>query len=363
MDAIQLHICDSRCPPSCSLANKAQQAVNQRSRAVQVIDLHCHVFVPDVERLTAQEAQRRQENARMRLTTGEASSQYNDERMLPDIAGKLVDPGARLEDMERLGIDLQVLSPSPSHYCYWADEALATALVDVQNNAILALIDQHPEKFSGFCALSLQHPELAVAQLETAVKNGFRGAEISTHVEGTPLSSPALEPLWACAEKLGAVIFIHPFGADLGDRLDTHYLSNVIGQPLETTIALSQLIFGGVFDRYPNLKILAAHSGGYLPFYPERSNHGHRVRPEAQTMKHAPSEYLRRIWFDTLVYTPEAVQALINSVGVDQVVVGTDYPFDMGAYDIHALVNELTELSPEEREKILSNNAKRLLGL
>lgn len=363
MDAIQLHICDSRCPPACSKANKAQQAVNQRSRSVQVIDLHCHVFTPDVEKLTAREQKRQQENARMRLTMGKDSCQYNDEKMIPAIGGKLVDPGARLDDMERLGIDLQVLSPSPSHYCYWAEEALAQALVDAQNNAILSLIDQHPEKFLGFCALSLQHPELAVTQLETAVKNGFRGAEISTHVEGMPLSSPSLEPFWACAEKLGAVIFIHPFGADLGDRLNTHYLSNIIGQPLETTIALSQLIFDGVFDRYPNLKILAAHSGGYLPFYPERSNHGYRVRPEAQTIKHAPSEYLRRIWFDTLVYAPEAVQALINSVGVDQVVVGTDYPFDMGAYDIHGLVNDLTELSQDEREKILSQNAKRLLGL
>lgn len=363
MDAIQLHVCDSRCPASCALAKKAEQATIKRSRSIQVIDLHCHVFVPEVEKLTAPVKQRQLENERMRRTTGEASTQYNEESMIPAVVPKLVDPGVRLEDMQRFGIDLQVLSPSPSHYCYWADKALAHSLVEVQNDAILSLIDQYPEKFTGFCALSLQHPEMAVAQLEQAVKNGFRGAEISTHVEGVPLSSPSLDPVWACAEKLGAVIFIHPFGADLGERLNTHYLSNVIGQPLETTIALSQLIFGGVFDRFPNLKILAAHSGGYLPFYPERSNHGYRVRPEAQTIKHAPSEYLRRIWFDTLVYTPQAVQALINSVGVDQVVVGTDYPFDMGAYDIHALVEELTEVTQEEREKILSHNAKRLLGL
>jgi aminocarboxymuconate-semialdehyde decarboxylase len=193
---------------------------------------------------------------------------------------------------------------------------------------------------------------------------GLRGVEISTSVNGEELDAARLAPFWRKAEELGAVVFIHPFGTTLGDRVSTHYLSNIIGQPLETTIALSHLIFGGVLDRHPGLRIVAAHGGGYLPSYCGRSNHGYAVRPEAKAdAKFPPMEYLRKIWFDTLVYEPGALRHLINTVGASQVVVGSDYPFDMGHYDPHGLLAATQGLTEGERGAILGGNAAILLGL
>jgi aminocarboxymuconate-semialdehyde decarboxylase len=202
-----------------------------------------------------------------------------------------------------------------------------------------------------------------VEQLDDAAKRlGLRGFEMSTAVNERDLSDPSLEPVWAKAEELGCLIFIHPMGCSLGERLQLAYLSNSIGQPVETAVALAHLIFGGVLDRHAGLKVCAAHGGGFLPTYVGRADHAHRIRPDARTMARPPSEYLRQIFFDSLVYSPGALRRLIDQVGTDQVVVGTDYPFDMGHYDIHALVRA-TDLAAEQRAAILGGNAARLLGL
>src|SRR5262249_54872702 len=158
------------------------------------------------------------------------------------------------------------------------------------------------------------------------------------------------EPFWKRAEELRAFVFIHPLGCSLGARLAPWYLSNLIGQPIETTVALSHLIFGGVLDRYPRLAVCAAHGGGYLPFYVGRSDQGHAVRPEGRTMQHPPSAYLPRLWFDSLVYTPDGLRHLIEQVGASQVVVGSDYPFDMGMDDPLAVVAAVSGLSDDERD-------------
>jgi aminocarboxymuconate-semialdehyde decarboxylase len=193
---------------------------------------------------------------------------------------------------------------------------------------------------------------------------GLKGVEISTSVNGEELDAARLTPFWKKAEELGAVIFIHPFGTTLGERTRTHYLSNIIGQPLETTIALSHLIFGGVLDRHPGLRIVAAHGGGYLPSYCGRTNHGHAVRPETKAgAQLRPVDYLRRMWFDTLVYEPEGLRHLVSVVGASQVVVGSDYPFDMGHYDPHALLAATEGLTAAEVSAIRGGNALALLGL
>jgi aminocarboxymuconate-semialdehyde decarboxylase len=162
---------------------------------------------------------------------------------------------------------------------------------------------------------------------------------------------------------LGCVVFIHPLGTSLGERVNQFYLTNIIGQPLETTIALSNLIFGGVLDRYPGVKIVAAHGGGYLPAYIGRSDHGYNVRPEAGNMRKKPSEYLKQLYFDSLVYSPEQLRALIARVGASQIVIGTDYAFDMGDYDVHELIESLPGVSEEDRALMLGANARRILGL
>jgi aminocarboxymuconate-semialdehyde decarboxylase len=270
---------------------------------------------------------------------------------------------ARLETMERQGIEMQVVSHMPN-FGYWADRQVAEQIVEAANTHIAQLCQSHPTKFVGLCLVALQFPEMAARQLESAMRSmGMRGVEIGTRVEDLELDAEPLEPFWTAAEELGALVFMHPAGSTLGKRLEKYYLSNVIGNPLDTTIALSHLIFGGVLERHPRLKLVAAHGGGYLPSYFPRTDHGYEVRPEAKTIPHPPSHYLRRIHVDALVYKPENVAHLVNVLGPAQVVLGTDYPFDMGEDRPVDVVNAIADLPESDRDRIRSGNALRLLGL
>lgn len=363
MSPVRLHTCGPTCPPDCDEAPDPARYVRKGRRSFTV-DMHCHALVPAVESLVVDCPERQAECVAHSTAMGEASAEHNRLHMLPDAAPRLLDTTLRLREMDAMGVDVQLVSPSPSQYYYWAGRDLAAEIVRLQNEGIAGLCADHPERLIGLGGVALQHPDLCVEQLEHCVTRlGLRGVEISTRVNGLELSDPSLAPFWARAEALGCVVFLHPFGAGMGARLSRHYLSNLIGQPLETTIALSHLIFGGVLDRHPGVRILAAHGGGYLPTYCGRSDHGRRVRPETAGAARMPSEYLRRIWFDSLVYSPHALSWLIEQVGIEQVVVGTDYPFDMGSYDIHALVEAVPGLSEVDRARLLGGNAAGLLGL
>jgi aminocarboxymuconate-semialdehyde decarboxylase len=273
------------------------------------------------------------------------------------------DIDVRLETMTRQGIEMQVVSHMPN-FGYWADQTVAQQIVDAANTLIADMCRDHPSKFVGLCLVALQFPELAARQLEDAMGSmGMRGVEIGTYVNGMDLDDERLEPFWATAERLRALIFIHPAGSTLGERVARYYLSNVIGNPLDTTIALSHLIFGGVLERYPNLKICAAHGGGYLPSYFPRTIHGFEVRPEAQTIAHPPDYYLRKLFVDALVYKPENVAHIVREMGASHVVLGTDYPFDMGEEHPVEVLEAVPGLSTEERQLIKSVNAMRLLGM
>jgi aminocarboxymuconate-semialdehyde decarboxylase len=357
-----LHTCGPRHAPQTIEGGSGSQG---RSHRHAIIDFHCHVLTLAAEPLIAERMEKKSEPAMMLKAIGEASFTHNSTVMLPRAFPKLTRVEERLADMNAMGIDVQVLSPSPNQYYYWAERDLAEQLVKLQNEHIAELCAQHPERFAGLGTLALQHPQLAAEQLEYAMRQlGLKGVEISTSVNAAELDAELLLPFWKKADELGAIIFIHPFGTTLGERVRTHYLSNIIGQPLETTIALSHLIFGGVLDRHPGLKIVAAHGGGYLPSYCGRSNHGHDVRPEAKAgAKLRPIEYLRKMWFDTLVYEPEALRHLVNVVGASQVVVGSDYPFDMGHDDPNGLIGSTPGLTEEEAAAILGGNAAALLGL
>jgi len=359
MADILFHSCSGSCSEDCR--ETIQSAINQRDKECRVIDFHCHIFVPAVEKLVEGRAEKIAEVQALADSMGPESNEHNATVMLPFAGPRLVNLQQRFSDMEAMGVDMQVISPSPTQYYYWADETLAREIVNLQNQSIAEICSQNATRLMGLGNVSLQHPELAVEQLKSCMNLGLKGVEISTFINGVDLSSERFEDFWKTAEALGSVIFIHPFGASLGQRLEPFYLSNLIGQPLETTIALSHLIFSGVLDRYPNLKLLAAHGGGYLPTYIQRSDHGYRVRPECQRISKKPSEYLSQIWFDSLVYDKAALSRLINQVGISQVVVGSDYPFDMGSYDIHALLASL-DLTKDEYEKLLSGNALKLLS-
>jgi len=326
------------------------------------IDLHCHILVPEVDATLADRAELQQIAAAAFEQNGRSSQEYNS-KMLAELMPKLTDVEERLADMERLGIEKQVLSPSPTQYHYWADLSTAAHIVELQNKRLEEICAVRPDRFLALGAVAMQHPELAVEQLDNLMTRGFKGVEISTRIDGRELSDAAFEPFWRLAAARKAVIFIHPLGSSLGARIAPFYLSNVIGQPIETTIALSCLIFSGVFDRYPRLKICAAHGGGYLPGYIGRSNHAHQVRPEAAACLRQPSEYLRDIWFDTVVHDPAVLAHLIEAAGVSQVVLGTDYPFDMGEYRIADLLESVPGIDGATREAIISGNARRLLGI
>jgi aminocarboxymuconate-semialdehyde decarboxylase len=359
---VQLHTCGTS--PVAAERPSGSESPRPRRAGVLTFDLHCHTLIPAVEALIANTPQKAAEPEIFLKTMGAASVAHNNAVMLPHAFPRLTRLEQRLADMDAMGVDVQVVSPSPTQYCYWAEEELAEQIVRVQNEAMAELCARNPQRLVGLGTVSLQHPALACEQLRTAVdKLGLRGIQISTSVGARELSDPSFHPIWRLLEELAVLMFIHPFGSSLGVRTNAYYLVNTIGQPLETTIALSHLIFGGVLDHFPGLKIVAAHGGGYLPTYLGRSDHAYRVRPEAaaHTAK-APSEHLKRIWFDTVVYDPMALRHLIDRVGPSQVVIGTDYPFDMGCYEIHELLQNTPGLSDSEREAILGNNAAALIG-
>lgn len=324
-----------------------------------VVDFHGHLAVPAADALVAGTPGFAAELAAEQRAHSPESLSVN-RAQLRQLAGKLTSVPERLADLDAMDVDIQVVGPMPMHH-YWADEDLAGRLAHTVNEAVAAHCAEAPERLFGLGSVPLQHPALAVELLEWAVTGlGLYGVSVSTTVDGRELADPAHDPVWAKAEELGAVVFVHPWGCSLGERLTTRYLGNTVGQPVETTVALSHLIFTGVLDRFPGLKLVAAHGGGYLPTYVGRSDHAWQVREDARGCAEPPSAYLRRMWFDALVYTPRALCHLVEEVGADRVVLGTDHPFDMGVSDPLARL-DAAGLAPAERAAIAGGNALDLL--
>jgi predicted TIM-barrel fold metal-dependent hydrolase len=273
----------------------------------------------------------------------------------------------RLKGMDAMAIDMEVLSINP--FWYRKDRDLAAQIVKVQNEKLAELCASRPDRFAAFASLALQFPNLAVQQLEDAVKKqGLRGAAIGGSVAGDDFSNPKFYPVWAKAEELGAVLFIHPQSTpELAKRFQGNgWLSNLIGNPLDTTIALQHLIFEGTLDRFPGLKVLAAHGGGYLPSYAARSDHACFVSPQNCNpdikLKKKPSEYLNQLHFDALVFSPEALRHLVAQVGASQIMLGTDHPIPWEEHPVDHIFATKT-LSDAEKVAILGDNAARLLGV
>jgi aminocarboxymuconate-semialdehyde decarboxylase len=332
--------------------------------APPVVDVHAHTVVPAVAGLVAGHTGLAAELEDQARTFGPASMEQN-AKLITGVYGPLLnDIPTRFGVMDAAGVDIQSVSIIPTQYHYWADAGLADTIVAAANEHIAALADAHPDRLVGLATVSLQHPDRAAGQLRHAMTAlGLRGVEISTSAAGCDFSDPYFEPFWVEAEALGAFVFIHPWGCSLGERLSPFYLGNVIGQPVETTIALSHLIFGGVLDRHPGLRICGAHGGGYLPYYAGRSDHAWEVRPESRTTVHPPSHYLRRLWFDALVYRPDSLRLLVDVAGADHVLLGTDYPFDMSVTDPVDRLDAVPGLSERERAAIAGATAAGLLGI
>src|SRR6266403_1638405 len=273
----------------------------------------------------------------------------------------------RLRAMDAMAIDMEVLSINP--FWYRKDRDTAAQIVKVQNEKLAELCASKPDRFAAYASLALQFPDLAVQQLEHAVKRlGLRGAAVGASVRGEEFSEPRFDPVWAKAEELGAVLFIHPQSTpDLAKRLKGNgWLANTIGNPLDTTIALQHLIFEGTLDRFPGLKIIAAHGGGYLGSYAARGDHACFVSPQNFnpniTLKKKPSEYLNQLYFDALVFTPEALRHLVAQVGASQVVLGSDHPIPWEQHPVDH-VFATTTLTDKQKIAILGGNAARLFGM
>lgn len=323
-----------------------------------VVDIHCHLAIAAADAIMA-EASTAPPPAMP--FTSEFSRQVVAD-MLRAIAPKLNGTDERIADMDRLGIDIQAISPSPSQYFYNASPELGRATSRAVNDGIAAAVSRHPDRLVGMGTVPLQAPELAIAEMRRCVSElDLRGIEICTNVNGIDLAVPELKPFFTAAEELGVLLFIHPLGFTQGQRLTDHYLNNVLGNPLESTIAISHLIFGGVLETYPGLKICVAHGGGFLPGYWGRMDHAYRARPDCREhISRPPSSYLRQLWLDTLVFDQQQLDSLVRTHGADKLCLGTDYPFDMGEPDPVGFHSCLTA---EDRSKILGLNAAELLGL
>jgi aminocarboxymuconate-semialdehyde decarboxylase len=326
------------------------------------IDIHCHLLTAKAEEMV-KEAGLTDWQPRMTFAN-EHTRQVNREQAERNRV-QFSSIEKRLADMDRMGIDIQAITPSPAQTYYSAEPELGVATSRVINDNIADICGKYPDRFVGLGTVPFQAPAQAVAELDRLHKSlGLRGIEIATNVAGADLSEARFRPIFARAEELGLVLFMHPTGFPEAGRFRDHYFTNIIGNPLDTTVAVHHLIFGGVLHDYPNLKLVLSHGGGYLPAYSGRIDHAASARPDTcECISHMPTTYLKRLYFDTIVYTHPQLHYLVDQYGADHVLMGTDYPADMGEVDPIGFVESAPGLDEAERRAILGRNAARLLNV
>jgi aminocarboxymuconate-semialdehyde decarboxylase len=341
-----------------------QKTVRNSKGKLKVVDVHCHYLNPEVNKKTAHLNAAQYDPTVIYANDLTNATNVNQMR---DRAPKLMGIDVRIQDMDRMGVDIQAVSPAPYHYFYFTEPALGAELAREVNEGIANVVSLHPDRFVGIGSVPLQNAELAVRELEYCVKKlGLKGVEINTNVNGLNLTDPrlGLEKFFAKANELGIVIFMHPLGFTQGERLSNHYFNNVIGNPLETTVAVSHLIFDGVVARYPKIKFIAAHGGGFIAHYWARMDHAWRARPDTRTViKKKPSSYLEKFYFDSITFDPRMLKQLIDRYGADHVLLGTDYPYDMGEDDPRGLIAGVPKLSAADRRLIEGGNAMKLFKI
>src|SRR5206468_4779444 len=325
-----------------AVASGGRRAVVVGDRRAKTIDVHAHCVIPEAYALLGRKV---------------------DDHRGPGI-GEVGE--RRIREMDAQGIDMEALSINPAWYR--AERDVVTRVIKIQNERLAEFCARYPDRFVAFASVALQFPDLAVQQLVDGVKKlGLRGAAVGASVADDEFSDPKFHPFWAKAEELGVLIFIHPQSTpDLARRFKGNgWLANTIGNPLNTTIALSHLIFEGTFDRFPGLKVIAAHGGGFLPSYADRSDHACLVGPKGCNpeikLKKQPTEYLKQIWFDSLIFSPEAIRHLVAQVGAGQIVVGSDYPYPWQMAPVDHIFAS-TSLSDDEKADILGRTAAKLFN-
>jgi aminocarboxymuconate-semialdehyde decarboxylase len=330
----------------------------------KVVDMHCHYLNPVVNAKTAHLNAAQYDPT---VIYANALTNETNKKQMATRAPKLTGVTERLVDMDRMGVDIQAVCPAPYHFFYFTEPGYGAELSREVNEGIAQVAADTPDRFVGMGTVPLQDSQLAIKELNYCVKQlGMRGIEICTNVNGKNLTDPSLklDKFFARCEELGVVIFMHPLGYTQADRLTNHYFNNVIGNPLDSTVAVSHLIFDGVLQRYPKLKFVVAHGGGFIAHYWARMDHAWRARPDCRTIiKNPPSSYLEKFYFDTITFDPEMLKRLIDKFGADHVVLGTDYPYDMGEEDPLGLIKQVKRLPKAARDLIQGGNAARLLDI
>ena len=332
------------------------------AKRVKTIDVHSHVLPSEIIAAIRQ----RPRDFQMRIEgSGEGEVFVRDDRHSTPVHREFHDADAKVEAMDRKGIDISVISVTPVVFFYWLDADTGLAAARIMNDGVAAMAAARPDRLRGMATLPMQDTDAAVAELERVVKaHGFRSVELGCRVRGELVSEPQFRPVLRRAQELGVFVFMHPYVAgELPPDLACYYLGNLTGLPFDTALIAAHLMFGGALDEVTELVIVLAHGGGHLPYQIGRLEHGYHVRKEARAnSRRSPLELLRRFYFDALTHDADALGFLIEKAGADRVVIGTDAPFDMAETDPLAMIARLAHLTRAERDRILGLNALELLG-
>ena len=324
------------------------------------IDLHNHVIPPTiVDAIT-----RKPDRFGMKIEEKGGKRYFNSHGRMTELLPTFYDVDAKIEWMDRKGLDIAAISVGPPIYFYWLSPDAGLEAARLANDGIAQMVAKQPDRLRGMAHLPMQDPDAAITELERVVKEHmFKAVEVGTSIEGRPLADPKFRKVLKTIEQLGCFVFAHPYQCLAEGWMDEYYLRNFIGFPLDTTMMVAHLMFSGALDDLKKLRILCAHGGGYVPYQIGRFVHGFNVRPEAKMKtKTSPRDLLRRFYFDALTHDPLAARHLINRVGADRVVIGTDHPFDMGPDDPMGAIDAIPELTASEREYVCELTARDLLG-
>jgi aminocarboxymuconate-semialdehyde decarboxylase len=327
------------------------------------IDIHAHAIVPAA--LAEMAAAHPDHGPELFEDEGRRYLRYPGRERLGPLPEAIFEPALRLADMDRQRVDLQVIAIPPPNFHYHVPPGVGAVFARIQNDALIALSDKEPDRFHVFATLPLQDIEASLAEIErVAGLPRVRGVQIGSNIDGTDVDDPSLEPVWADLERRDLPVWFHSDQRSIAgaDRMKTYYLQNLIGIPLESTIAAAKLIFGGVIDRHPDLRIGFTHGGGFAPYQIGRWEHGWSVRPEPKVniAAHGPRHFFAALYFDSLTHDPISLEMLGRRMGWEQVMLGSDYPFDMASADPAGALEEV-EMSDEDRALVLQGNAERFL--
>ncbi|MFM1813758.1 MAG: hypothetical protein RLZ98_453 [Pseudomonadota bacterium] len=326
------------------------------------IDIHTHVTVPEVQAIARKV--RIDSSAPGTQDWVPAASKKIHESVAAGVEDKLTDPRARIADMDAMGVDIQIVSQNLPNCAFWAGDELGQAMARACNDGIARFVEQMPDRYAGVGAVPMQNPDLAIKELEYARALGLKGVQIQSHVRGRELGEAQFRPFWSAAEQLQMPVIVHPRGFTHDERLHKFFLWNSIGQPLEEALAIASLIHEGILEDYPRLKLVISHGGGYLTFYPGRIQRAYDARPEPrENISRPPIEYMRRMYYDSVIFDPDMLSFLVRKVGSSKIMMGTDYPRGEVEEDPVGFVGRAPDLTDEDRERIMSTNAMELFGL